>query len=610
MRTLLLYPPFAMPDKPYISIPTLAAYLKSKGHAVDALDVNLEFFRLFLSPPSLRECRIYAEKRFWALNEKEALAVPEMVEYLRLFKILDRMNGGEMYRGSPFSPGQLSTREKMQWFEHAVHLTSMPYYPWGLDFTENTGYIRYKSRFKKFSSRSIFESLETPSFFSPYLDDIIHRALDRRDYRLVGISVTFPDQVIPAMACARIIRGCLPGVHITLGGGYVSYHLRHIEDPRWFDIVDSLVIDEGEVPLECLLRELSGLAPQLNRVPNLVFYDREKGGVTKSHRCDPLPPDSLPPPDYTLFPLDRYLIKRESMSLLLRLSRGCYWGKCAFCSTRLPMVGCYSRPSDDHIARQLSAVIKQTGVHIFHITDDAACPDVLECLAKYILKHQFHLTWATNVRFDKRLTLERLFLYRESGCRRLCLGMESYSDRILKLMGKGITTSLIDRVLSNISWSGIEVEVYMIVGFPTETVREALRSFEKIKELMNRGWINSCVYSLFEIIPYSQVSLTPEKFHIKEIMTDDTNDLRPPLSRCECRGMSREEASRLCLDFIMELNGKKSRAEALLNQPVRQVNVDGRLLPLSFDLKEMITALKEGAGGAVRSKAGTVSAGR
>ncbi|GAH51254.1 unnamed protein product, partial [marine sediment metagenome] len=47
MKVLLIYPPFAMPDKPSIGIPVLASYLKSKNIEVHAVDANIEFYRRF-----------------------------------------------------------------------------------------------------------------------------------------------------------------------------------------------------------------------------------------------------------------------------------------------------------------------------------------------------------------------------------------------------------------------------------------------------------------------------------------------------------------------------------------------------------------------------------
>ncbi|GAH55870.1 unnamed protein product, partial [marine sediment metagenome] len=59
-------------------------------------------------------------------------------------------------------------------------------------------------------------------------------------------------------------------------------------------------------------------------------------------------------------------------------------------------------------------------------------------------------------------------------------------------MRKGIRIEEVERILSNIVWAGMNANVYMIVGFPTETEAEALYSFSKVKEFVDKGLIRSC----------------------------------------------------------------------------------------------------------------------
>ena len=56
MKTALVFPPQWYPSQPYLALPTLAAYLQSKGHAVDCFDFNVESYDLFLSRGYLDQC--------------------------------------------------------------------------------------------------------------------------------------------------------------------------------------------------------------------------------------------------------------------------------------------------------------------------------------------------------------------------------------------------------------------------------------------------------------------------------------------------------------------------------------------------------------------------
>ena len=73
MKILLIYPPFAMPDKPCISIPTLASYLESKNIDVSAVDANIEFYRHFLSAENIDRSESYGKNRLMEPNGKSEL---------------------------------------------------------------------------------------------------------------------------------------------------------------------------------------------------------------------------------------------------------------------------------------------------------------------------------------------------------------------------------------------------------------------------------------------------------------------------------------------------------------------------------------------------------
>ena len=56
MKTALVFPPQWYPSQPYLALPTLKAYLESKGHEVDQFDFNVESYDLFLSRVYLERC--------------------------------------------------------------------------------------------------------------------------------------------------------------------------------------------------------------------------------------------------------------------------------------------------------------------------------------------------------------------------------------------------------------------------------------------------------------------------------------------------------------------------------------------------------------------------
>lgn len=579
MPVLLIYPPFAMPDKPYISVPVLAAYLRSKGIEVEALDGNIEFFRRYVSPGRMERSRSFAAERLMELNGRRELDQAGVAEYRTLVRAFME-NDGAPPGVSPFEDAPIPNEQRMRRFRQALLLANAPNYPEGIEFTVSTGYVRLHSRFRKFSSADIDRSLDEPSWLEPILRDILEPELCGRGGSVIGISVAFPDQVLPAFMCAKIVKECVPDAHVTMGGTFVSTHMREVSAPRIFRYVDSLVLDEGEIPLERLARKASGASPDPSAAPGIVY--RRGDTIVRSPLCAPAPMATSPAPDYSVFPLDRYLMPRDAMALLFRLSKGCYWARCSFCKTALSFIKCHEQPPAAGLYRQLESLVARTGVRIVHFTDDSASPEILEDISERMIRRGLDIRWVANVRAEPSLTLDRMVLFRQAGCRALFLGVESCNDRILKLMRKGITMAAVTRVLSNASWAGINAHVYMIVGFPTETEEEALQSFEWIAKLVRDNLIRSCVYNVFELTPHSDVYLERARYGITEVDVDPSWDLMPPASRFRSAGMSRSRAAELCSEFI----GRVAEIRGELSPPSRQLpetlTIDGRTVRLRF----------------------------
>ena len=56
MKTALVFPPQWYPSQPYLALPTLKAYLETKGHDLDQVDFNVDSYDLFLSRNYLEHC--------------------------------------------------------------------------------------------------------------------------------------------------------------------------------------------------------------------------------------------------------------------------------------------------------------------------------------------------------------------------------------------------------------------------------------------------------------------------------------------------------------------------------------------------------------------------
>lgn len=82
-----------------------------------------------------------------------------------------------------------------------------------------------------------------------------------------------------------------------------------------------------------------------------------------------------------------------------------------------------------------------------------------------------------------RMSDDMLELLKLNGCREVALGIESGSERLLKHMGKRITSDMTRSVVQRLTERGISVKGYFILGFPTETREELAETVRLVYDL-------------------------------------------------------------------------------------------------------------------------------
>jgi hypothetical protein len=178
----------------------------------------------------------------------------------------------------------------------------------------------------------------------------------------------------------------------------------------------------------------------------------------------------------------------------------------------------------------MEEMIAQTGETGFHYVDEAAPPALMRALALEILRRKLSVTWWTNIRFEKSFTADLCLLLKASGCIAVSGGLEVASDRLLKLIDKGVTVEQVAKVTRNFTEAGIMVHAYLMYGYPTQTVQETVDSLEMVRQLFEAGVLQSGFWHQFAMTAHSPVGMFPEQFGaIKEteaIGTFANNDIQ------------------------------------------------------------------------------------
>ncbi len=92
--------------------------------------------------------------------------------------------------------------------------------------------------------------------------------------------------------------------------------------------------------------------------------------------------------------------------------------------------------------------------------------------------------------------------------------MEVASDRLLKLIQKGVTVKQVAQVTQNLTDSGIMVHAYLMYGYPTQTVQETIDSLEMVRQMFEEGILQSGFWHQFALTAHSPIGLNPKDYGI------------------------------------------------------------------------------------------------
>ncbi len=318
-----------------------------------------------------------------------------------------------------------------------------------------------------------------------------------------------------------------------MGGGFANTELRSLTDVRVFEFFDYISLDDGELPLELLIKSLQ--SPDVEKLILKRTFHKKDGEVfynNLAQRSDYTPNDTGIP-DYTDLFLERYISVIEIANPMhslwsdgrwnkLMMAHGCYWGKCSFCDISLDYIKQYQVNSAEVLADRMETMIAQTGETGFHFIDEAAPPKLMRSLAEEIIKRNIAVSWWTNVRFEKNFTPELCELLQQSGCIAVAGGLEVASNRLLGLINKGVNVEQVANVTSNFTKAGIMVHTYLMYGFPTQTEQETIDSLEMVRQLFELGIIQSGFWHQFALTAHSGVGLNPDKYGIQPLYKDIT----------------------------------------------------------------------------------------
>lgn len=305
--------------------------------------------------------------------------------------------------------------------------------------------------------------------------DCIARSFAPKSSELIGLSCETEEDLTFGVLLSRALKK-IADVRVVFGGR-VGRDAREVLEQH--PEVDWVVVGEGEVPLLLLAASMHGRW-QIEKIPNLIL--RRNGRVVDNPKAihdldifEPPVPDGL---DLRLYEDNVLLPGGPAFPYLF--VRDCGFG-CAFCGT--PAKGQVRVRSPGRVAADLAVLSREHGVRRFYFLNTMinARPGYLEELIREMEGAKLDIEWTDCARpqgIDPGL-FSRL---RAVGCANLTWGLDAGTDRLQKLMHKGLRIDECERLFEAAHSAGIRNSVNIIAGLPHET--EADR--EEIRALIGR----------------------------------------------------------------------------------------------------------------------------
>lgn len=540
---LLVTPPFIQINTPYPATPNLKGFLEEHGFRVAQLDLSITCITSIFSKSGLQQ--LFNGVAGSKLSPNAQRILKQKDDYLRYvdaaisflqgkdLTFAHSIANGVLPRASRFNIQQNLNRhfgsDGIQ--DKAKFLATLFIEDIG-DFISECidsrfGFSRYAESIglNAVNFQHLLDELAVSTPITDIMLNLLDQSIHRYNPKVIGFTIPFPGNLLMALKCSQFIKAKHSKIEVVLGGGFVSTELRDLSEPKLFDLVDFVCLDDGELPLLKLLNHTVKGDKTLART--FILEGEEVKFVNNATEAD-FEHSQVGTPSYEGLPLSDYISVCETTNPMhnlwsngrwnkMFLSHGCYWHKCAFCDVTLDYINRYSTADATTLCNRIESIVEQTGQRGFHFVDEAAAPAVLRKLAEEILKRKLSITWWTNVRFEKAFTPELCSLLAKSGCIAVSGGIEVASDRLLQKMQKGVTIEQLVAAAKAFRKAGILIHAYLMYGFPTQTAKETIDSLEIVRQLFQNKLLQSAYWHRFAMTVHSPIGEKPHEYGVERI---------------------------------------------------------------------------------------------
>ena len=300
------------------------------------------------------------------------------------------------------------------------------------------------------------------------------------DALCVGVTVLTGAPIEDALRVLRAVKAARPELPTICGGWHPSlFPTAMLEEPS----IDVTVQAQGEVTFRELVSAVqSGVS--LEGLTGTAYRDSDGPRLNPPRPMQDM--ESLPAPDYSLIPVEEYFRMKGVRQLDYITSVGCHF-RCAFCADPFVYGRKWNAIGPERLGAELDMLQKRYAFTDVNFQDDTffTYRKRVAGIAEEFLRRGLDCTWAATMRADQgvRLTEEIFSLCVRSGLRRVLIGVESGSPRMLERIAKDTTVEQILQSADLCARHGVAVMFSFIVGFPGETDEDVMETVALAKKL-------------------------------------------------------------------------------------------------------------------------------
>lgn len=302
---------------------------------------------------------------------------------------------------------------------------------------------------------------------------------------VVGISITGTNQFLSACVLAKIIKYFNPDTQVIVGGSALDVFLfsKYEHKEEILNYFDYLISGEGETSIRMLVRNvLQDGNVDMMEIPNLVRFSDDGEVILPEVFLENV--NELPIPCFDGINFGLYLSPQPMIPY--QASRGCHYGHCAFCNHNSKYRHNYRTKNMSKVVKELINIKNQYGIYCFQFVDEAIRPDCFAEMIEEMDKYdEFKDTkWIYYSRVSYQYTEELLKKAKRNGCEMVMFGVETFNQRLLKLIRKGIHAETSKYCIKLFSNSGIKTFIWLMSNLPSETIEEMREDIEETKQHM------------------------------------------------------------------------------------------------------------------------------